>query len=222
MRENVADIFDEVAEDLRAERARNLMMRYGGLLVVAALLVLAGVGGWQGWRWYQGRQNARAAGVYLAAQHLADATGASADRLKTAATFEKLAKTAPGGYRTLARLRAAALLADAGKLPQAVALWDQVAHDSGTDPLLRGLADLMAASHQIDSGNPALVAARLKALAAPANPWHALAEEDLALLDIKRGDTAAAKKTLTTLANDPTAPSGARGRASGLLQRLGG
>ena len=43
------DIFDEVSEDLRAERAQQMLKKYGGLLVAAAALVLAGTGAWQGW-----------------------------------------------------------------------------------------------------------------------------------------------------------------------------
>ena len=77
--------------------------------------------------------------------------------------------SAPEGYRTLARLREAALKADAGDLPGALALWDQVAADASADPLLRDLASLLWAEHQIDSGDPALLEARLKALAAPEN-----------------------------------------------------
>ena len=51
----------------------------------------------------------------------------------------------------------------------AAALWDQVAADSSADPLLRDLASLLWAQHQIDSGDPSLLEARLKALAAPEN-----------------------------------------------------
>ena len=117
------------------------------------------------------------------------------------ATFSKLATACPEGYATLARLREAALKADAGDLQGATALWDQVAGDSSADPLLRDLASLLWAQHQIDTGDPSLLQARLKALAAPDNPWHALAEEQLALLDLRQGKTDQAR--------DVAAPSGA-------------
>jgi hypothetical protein len=126
------------------------------------------------------------------------------------------------GYTTLARLHAAALKADAGDLQGALRLWDDVANDSSADPLLRGLANLEWAMHQIDTGDPMQVAARLKPLTDPNNPWHALAEEQQALLDLRLGKTAAAHDTLKKLANDVTAPQGVRGRAGGLLAKLGG
>ena len=56
----------------------------------------------------------------------------------------------------------------------------------------------------------------------PTNPWHALAQEAEALLDLRQGQTDAARQALRQLAQDTTAPPGVRGRANGLLARLGG
>ena len=221
----MVDIFDEVDEELRAERAQQLLKRYGGLIVAGALAIVGAAAGWQGWRWYEARQDQAAAVEYLTAMNLAEATGAGsseANRAAGMAAFMRLSDTAPEGYATLARLREAALKADAGDLSGAAALWDQVASDSSTDPLLRDLASLLWAQHQIDNGDPSLLEGRLKALVPPDNPWHALAEEQLALLDLRQGKVDQAKATLRHLAQDTTAPSGVRGRASALVNRLGG
>jgi len=221
----VVDIFDEVDEELRAERAQQLLKRYSGLIIAAVLVIVGAVAGWQGWHWYEARQDQAAATEYLTAMTLADATAAgssAASRAAAIAAFDRLTGTAPEGYRTLARLRQAALKAEAGDKAGAASLWDQVAGDSSADPLLRDLASLLWAAHQIDSGDPALVEARLKPLAAPDNPWHALAQEQQALLDMRQGRNDEAKATLRRLAQDTTAPNGVRGRAGGLLNRLGG
>jgi hypothetical protein len=225
MEARVVDIFDEVDEELRAERAQQLLKKYGGLIVAGAVAIVGAAAGWQGWRWYEARQDRAAATEYLAAANLADATVAGsseASRATAIAAFSRLAVTAPEGYATLSRLREAALKADAGDLSGAAALWDQVARDSSADPLLRDLASLLWAQHQIDSGDPSLLEGRLKALAPPDNPWHALAEEQLALLDLRQGKLDQAKTTLRRLAQDTTASTGVRGRASALLSRLGG
>jgi hypothetical protein len=222
---HVVDIFDEVDEELRAERAQQLLKRYGGVIVAGALVIVGAAAGWQGWRWYEARQDQAAAAEYLVAMNLANATAAGTSetsRTAAAAAFAGLTTTAPQGYATLARLREAGLKADAGDLPGALTLWDQVAGDSSADPILRDLASLLWAQHQIDTGDPALLTARLKALAMPANAWHSLAQEQLALLDLRQGKTDQAKAALRQLAQDVTAPSGVRGRASGLLTRLGG
>jgi hypothetical protein len=138
------------------------------------------------------------------------------------AEFDALTSTAPEGYRTLARLQSAALKARAGDLSGAAQLWDSVAGDSSADPLLRDLASLLWAQHQIDTGDPALLEARLRPLAAPDNAWKSLAQEQLAVLDLRQGKTDAAKDTLRKLAQDVTAPDGVRGRAAGMLAHLGG
>jgi hypothetical protein len=221
----VVDIFDEVDEELRAERAQQLLKRYGGLIIAAALLIVGVAAGWQAWRWYQTRQDQAAAVEYLTAMNLVESPAGVSNAARNSAAiamFDKLETTAPEGYRTLARLRGAAAMAASGDLPRALALWDQVAGDSSADPLLRDLANLMWVEHQIDSGDPAVLQARLKTLAAPENAWHTLAEEQLALLDMRLGKPDDAKTILRRLAQDTTAPNGVRGRANILLSRLGG
>ncbi|GGC60007.1 hypothetical protein GCM10011504_42800 [Siccirubricoccus deserti] len=222
----VADIFDEVEEDLRAERARRLLSRYGGVLIGLAVLVILGVAGLQGWRWWEARESAAAAERYLAAAHAAEvpAGGEAANRvaaLKSAAErFAAVAAEAPGGYRTLARLRAAALEAEVGERDAALATWDQASRDTASDPLYRDLATLMWALHALDSGDPAAIEARLAPLAD--GPWRASAEEIRALAALKRGETEAARQRLTALAGDSQAPQGVRERATRLLAGLGG
>jgi hypothetical protein len=206
----VPDIFDEVAQDLRAERTRRFFTRYG----------IAGAGGYEAWTTYQGKAALRVSDEYLAAVRIAD--GPQAERGPAIAAFERVAAEAGPGYRTLARLRAAALKADAGDLAGASALWDSVAGDGGADPLLRDLATLTWALHHVDTGEPAQVEARLNSLAAPDNAWHPLAEEAQAVLALRQGKTDAARNLLKQLAQDVTAPNGLRGRANGLLSRIGG
>lgn len=220
----MVDIFDEVDEDLRAERAQRLLKRYAGAIIAAALLIVAGAGGWEAWRWYEARQDAAAANAFLSAMALADAVlpnGDAAAKAPAIAAFQNVAATAPVGYRTLARLRLAALEVGAGQSDAAAATWNDLAGDSAADPLLRDLANLLWAQQGIDKGDPALVAARLKPLTSADNPWHQIAQEYMALLDIRTGKLDDARATLRVLAADLSAPEGLRGRAGGLLDRLG-
>ncbi|MCW3477026.1 tetratricopeptide repeat protein [Limobrevibacterium gyesilva] len=217
----MSDIFDEVSEDLRAERTRKLLRRYAGPLIAAGVLVVAGAGGWQAWKYYEAREAAHVGQSFLAAMRIADGP-AGADRQAALAGFAQVAREGSPGYRTLARLRAAAVKADAGDRDGALALWDQVAGDNSADKLLRDLARLQWALHQIDAGDPAAVEQHLAPLTTPGNPWHALAEEAQALLALRQGNNDAARDTLKRLAQDVTAPDGVRGRANGLLARLGG
>lgn len=217
----MVDIFDEVDEELRAERAQQLLKRYAGLIIAVALLIVAGAAGWEGWHWWQARQDLAAGQHYLAAMALLQSPATAATQQAVTGEFDAVARTAPEGYRTLARLQAAALMAQHGDLKGAIALWNDLATDSDAEPLLRDLASLLWCQHQIDTGDPGMLEGRLKALAEPGNAWRPLAQEQLALLDLRQGRTAAAKTTLSKLAQDVTAPNGVRERAAALLARLG-
>jgi len=54
----------------------------------------------------------------------------------------------------------------------------------------------------------------------PENPWYHSAREMMAVLNIAAGKTDEAKSLLTELADDKTAPSDMRGRASELLKAI--
>ncbi len=211
------DIFDEVEEDLRRDRAMRLWQRHGWLLLVAVGLLIAGTGGWQAWSWHQRRTAEAATATLLAA--LREAGGS--DTTATTAALDQLARDGTAGPRTLARLVEAARLASAGQAEQALPLWQAIAADSGTEALYRDLAVLLAGMHTLDTADPAQLAARLAPIALPANPWQHLARELLALLADRRGDREAAIAGFRALATDAEAPAGVRQRAEAMLTVLG-
>lgn len=215
----VPDIFDELEEDLRADRARRLAKRWGGMAAGVVLLALAAAGGWQAWRWNETRQADISAETYLALHRTAEAPGA--DLPAVADGFTTLAQDAPDGYRTLARLRAAALRAEAGNTDAALALWDQVAGDTAAEPLYRDLATLLFVGHALETADAAQLAARIAPLTLPGNAWQAPAREMAALIAIRRGDTAEARQQLQALAADTAATPGLRERAQRLAAGLG-
>lgn len=221
----MVDIFDEVSEDLRHDRAVALAKRYGGFLLAAALAVLAGVGGQQGWQEYQAKQANAAALQYLNITSAVDQPGAqpAADAaVQTAQALNNFAATAPEGYKTLANLRAAGLYAGAGQLPQAEALWTGVTQDGSADPLLRDLATLLWAQHALGQAPDADVLERLQPLTMDANPYHALARETQALTYLHEGNKDQAKALFSQIASDSTAPDQERSRAQALAASLNG
>lgn len=221
-RRAVADIFDEINEDLRAERMQNLLRRYAVLLAVAALLVVAGAVGWKYWRDRKSQAVDQTAALFLdATRKGASPEASAAARTEAASEFDSLARTAPDGYRTLSRLRGAALRAEGGDLPAALIVWDQVAADTTADPLLRDLANLMWVQHQVDGAEPALVEGRLAPLVASGNSWRPLALEAQALLALRTGQDGRARDILQRVTIDPSSPDGVRTRAAGILGRMG-
>jgi hypothetical protein len=214
----VPDIFDEVEEDLRAERTRKLAQRWSGVAVGVMLVALAATGGWQAWRWHETRQAAAAAETYLTLHRSTEREGAD---LGTAGNgFAALSRESPTGYRTLARLRGAALKAETGDAAGAQALWNQVATDNEADPLYRDLATLLSVMNGLDSGDPAQLAARIAPLTAEGNPWRASAREAQALIALRRGANDEARRILEALAVDQGAPQGVRERAQRVVAGL--
>ncbi|MBC7433667.1 MAG: hypothetical protein H7345_16520, partial [Rubritepida sp.] len=116
--------------------------------------------------------------------------------------------------------RAAALAADAGAKPAALAIWNTVAADSGADSLYRDLATLMWATHALEPANAAEIRARLAPLAGGA--WGASVKELLALASLAAGQNDEARRQLTELARDDAAPQGVRDRAQRLLTGIDG
>jgi hypothetical protein len=62
----LADIFNEVDEAVRRERLEKIWQRYGTWIIAAAVLIVAGVGGWRGYDYLQ-RQKAQEAGAQFEA-----------------------------------------------------------------------------------------------------------------------------------------------------------
>lgn len=218
MHHALPDLFDEVAEDLRAERASRVWRRYGTMIAAFALAVMIGVGAWQGWRWNERRQAEAVAGTFLAVHQASEVPGA--DMGEMARRFGAIAPGAPGGYRLLSEMRQAALLSESGDKARAREIWNHVASDTTADPLWRNLASLLWVLHGLELDTPAALDARLGPLVADGSPWRASARELQALVALRAGQPAAARQTLLALAADPTTPPGVRDRAQRVAAQI--
>ena len=220
----MSDIFHEVDEELRAERAKRLLLRYGGWLIAAALAVIAATGAYEYRQWRQRQADEKLAAIYLEAMHAATATPPDSKRATEgfATVIAEGGAQGRAGYRDLASLQQAALEAAAGHLPAAITIWDRLASAPDTPPLLARLAALLSVQHQLDSGDPAMLASRVAALETADDPYRPLASEMRALLDLRLGKKDEAKRILTTLSRDEAAPPGLRQRAGAVLIELGG
>jgi hypothetical protein len=215
---NPDEFIREVDEAVRQEEWLKLWKRYGNYLVAAVLAVVIGTAAGVGWRTWQERQRLDDARRYAAAQQML-----SDDRAAEAAeAFEALAEDASGGYRVLARLRAAEARAAAGDPAAAAALLEQLAANDDAEPRYRSLGELLAAQRAFAGADPNAVLAELEPLAGANDPWRHSALELRALAQMRSGDTAAARQTLDELLNDPMTPPDLSRRAGELLAFLGG
>ena len=213
----MSDVFQEVDEELRRDKAAALWKRYGNYVAAAAIAIVVGTGAYVVWRDYTQKQAARQGAEFFAATALA----ASGERDKALPAFDALARNASSGYAVLARMREAALKAESGDRPGAAAIYRSVADNSGGAKELRDAARLLAGLQTIESLDPAELDRQLAALRADANPWRHTALEMAAVAAARAGDAAKARELFARIADDPGAPTAARGRAAEMIAALG-
>ena len=121
----MSELFNEVDEDLRRDQLKKLWDRYSLLIIAGAILIIASVGGWRGYQYFEAKKAAEAGSAFNAAADLAEQN----KHAEAEAAFAKLMATAPSGYRTLARLRLAAEIAARDAAAGAKA-FDEIAADA--------------------------------------------------------------------------------------------
>jgi hypothetical protein len=213
----MADIFREVDEEVRRDRALEFWKRYQTLFIILAVVIVAAAGGY---RYYQERQRseAEAAGArYEGALQLTRENKISeADE-----AFQSIIKQGPAGYALLARFRSAADAVDTDKT-KAVAIYDALASDAKLGAPLQDVARIRAALLRLDEADQKEIETRLNPLAQAGAPFRNTARELLAVAALKREDYAAAGRYLDSIVVDAQAPQGVRQRAEALLGLVSG
>jgi hypothetical protein len=212
----VSDIFQEVDEEVRREKLKQLWERHGNLIVAFALLIVLAVGGWRGYDWWENRKAAESGSAFEAAVALAE----SGKQAEAQAAFSKLAQEGSSGYRILARFREAAELAKTDPAA-AVKAYDSLAADSALGRSLQDLAAVRAGLILVDTAPLADLNARLEPLTAADRPFRHTARELLALGAWRTGDAATAKRWFDLIATDAETPAGTRQRIEVLMTLSG-
>lgn len=221
----MVDILDEVEEDIRQERMVNAVRRYGGFVVLAAILVVAAVAGQEIWQSHLNNIAQKNATQYLALTKAVDQPDGTVTPAVAKDTAEKLmsfAGQASETYKTLARMRAASLYAEINDTNKAAALWTRVAADEAAPTQIRDVANLLWAQHELATANSTDVLARLQLMTQQNNPYHGLARELQAMVYLHDGNIAMAKSFFAQVQDDPTVASGTRSRAAAMLTQLNG
>jgi hypothetical protein len=212
----VADIFHEIDEELKRDKALELWRRHGKYVIaffVAAVLVTAGTVAWQGHQETQRQAEARS--FALAMEQVAQKNVPAS----TALLAELAGRS--GGYRVLALLQEASLKTKAGDRAGAAAIYDQLAADGDAEKPFRDLATMLSALVGFDRADPVALDKKLAPLAAEGSAFRPSALELRGLIAIKRGDFKAAKSYFQAIADDAAAPGGLRQRATQILAWVG-
>lgn len=211
----MADIFEEVDDDLKEENLKKLWNQYGKFLAALVVLIIIGATAGVGWRDYVKSRQIGYSDEFGRAVELAQA----GNNAEAASTLSRLAEDANPGYAMLARFREAATRRASGENSVAIDIYEALAADQSIEPLYRDLAVMIAVMMQAETGDPAGLSERLTPLA-EGGPWRHSAGEYLGLLALRQGDTAAARQRFQAVADDPEASAGIRARTAELLRAI--
>ncbi len=212
------DVFlREVNDALREDEMLGAVKRYGKPVGAAVVAVLVGLGGWL---WWGNHTEAVAAGRAEQLTIALDAVEAGRADLATK-TLDPIAATDGTGSAAVARLVEAGLLVQQGKPGDAATRYAAVAADAATPKPYRDFATLREVALRFDTMKPDDVAAKLKPLAAPGNPWFASAGELLGMAYIKQGHKDLAAALFGAIAKDKDTPDSLRARSRQIAALLG-
>ncbi len=204
----------EIDEDIRKEKYAKLWKSYGNYVIAAAVALVVGVAGFQGWYSYDLEKRE------TEGEQMAGAMALSEGEPSAALTeLRSLAESAGGGYALLARFQEAALVAGEGDEEAAIAIYRKLGTEAG-DPMYRDLAVVLGAQHQLASAGSSVdrveLERTLQPITAEDNPWRYSAREIIGILALQVGDNAKAAEIFSALATDFRAPQGLRSRAAEL------
>lgn len=207
----MVDVFDEVDEQIRAERFRALVRQtvpYFIGALIACVAVVVGV-------WAYGKFGTAAIGK----ASLAYAKGMDLEQkgdVDGAFAQFALAAKGPAGYRSLALMQEAGIRLQQNKTVDAVALFDEAAKAT-SDKMIGDVARLKAAYALLDTASLTDMTKRLTPLMAENRPYRAQAREALALAKIAAGQLSQARSDLGVLQLMSDTPETERQRAGALI-----
>lgn len=211
----MSELFNEVDEDLRREQLKRIWEKYSLLIILVAILIVGGVGGWRAYAYLEAKKAAEAGAAFDKASELSEQNKPA----EAEAAFIKLAGEAPSGYRTMARLRAAG---EAAKRDAAAAvkLYDEVIADNTVGPNDKDLARVRAGALLVESATYDALLPKLEPATSATSTYRHSARELLALAAWKAGNATETRKWVDAISNDNDTPSSIRTRAESLAALL--
>lgn len=207
----MADIIDEINEEIKQERMKALFAKYGKVVTGFAAAVVALVAAIQGYGMYQDSVRAKAATAYF------NALGQE----EIGAALEASQGDLAGGYQMLARFVTAAELVRDEDSDGAYDVYATLAADSTVAPIYRHFAAMQAVIHAPEAVDTDSLRQLVQPISQTAGPTQGLALELMADLALRDGDIQGAKAALEKITALQDIPNGLRQRAATLAIVLG-
>ena len=210
------ELFREVDDEVRQDRFQQLWKRYSTIGIAVVVLIVGTTVAFVVWR-----DSQQAAKEADSSRFLAAVVQEQAQRDTAITGLRDIARDGTTGYRFLASLREAALLAESGNVAGAVAIFDVLAADDAFARPYRDVARISAVARGMENMSAEEVEERLFDLITAINPFRATAREFLAVSAIRAGNNERAGELLRANLDDRETPASARARANELLALIG-
>ena len=221
----MADIFEEVDEDLRRDNAAALWAKYQNLVYGVAALIILGTAGVTGWQIYDRNTREKAGVEYLQALQRTEQDPKAAGEVLGTIIHED------GAFAGLARFDLVHASIKAGDKAKALELLSEMANDAKLAAPLKGAAAVMGGYMALDLGKADAANALATPLIGDGQPYRLAAAEITGLAAYAGGDKAKAKEIFTKLdeelkkaaeAGTVSVPANLQNRVTIMLDRLAG
>lgn len=212
----MADLLDEIREDIRAERYQKLFTQYWMHLLGAGLLIVLAVGANKWRESYVDIRQQEAAKIF----HEADMLLVDGKTEDAEALYKKIWEAERQGYSEMAGLQYASMLISNKKHTEAIAVYETIAKESGGNRALSELAMLLEAREHFTLEQFDKSKTLLTHIEKEDSPWRLSAKELRALIAYKQDDKKAAYDLFNAIKQDEFATSQMRRRTDQMLSIL--
>ena len=212
----MADLFQEIDDELRQDKASRMWRVYGKYVVAAAIVIILSVGGYKFWQQKQLDDGETASIAYEAAL----ARSVSGDHKGAIDQLNEEEIGTVAGYAALSQMQKANLAMKINDFEAALITFKDIAENDNYPQSIKEWASFRHAAVSVEKQIGSNAHADLDSLIATDSPWRFLAKEIKAIKEIETGNKSGAKAIFSELADDENAPERLRLRAAEFLKTL--
>ena len=212
----MADLFQEIDDELRQDKASRLWKLYGKYVIVVAIIIITSVGGYKFWQQKKLDDGEKASIAYEAAL----ARSASGDFKGAIDQLNEGELGMVPGYAALSQMQKANLAMKIKDFEAALITYKDITENDDYPQSIKEWASFRHVAVRVEKQIDSNASADLDTLIATDSPWRFLAKEIKAIKEIETGNNSGAKAIFSELADDENAPERLRVRAAEFLRTL--
>lgn len=173
--------FEEVDEEVRNERFKELINKYGGFILAVLIIALSAAVGYEKIAQWKISKAEQKNVQYVQALSSPDYEG-------NIAALENIVATETGLYRDMAYLQIASLMLENGQTEKGLEVLNAINHDETVTDKVREIAAVKLATYKVDTANYQEIETLLAPIVQKNGAWAVMAKELMAMSAIQNKD----------------------------------